>query len=106
MKPIDSTVGGKVYYKPTWYCHRMMGAEIPAGSSVVLVGFHNVRYLSFLEKYGEDFRLSLAAFTTPSKKQGMMSIPETFKPHLQHAISLDEHVKEIKAEFRRNPSIR
>jgi len=104
MKPIDSMVGGKVYYKPTWYCHRMMGSEIPDGSAVVLVGFHNPRYLTFLEKYGADFKISMAAFTTPSKKQGWMTIPAEFLPHLTKAVDLDKFVAQIKAEFKRKSS--
>ena len=102
MKPIDSMVGGKVYYKPTWYCHRMMGTDIPIGSKIVFVGFHNPRYLSFIQKYYEDFEISMAAFGTPSKKQGIMHIPEEFKSFLKHSINLDEHVAAIKAEFKRD----
>jgi len=102
MKPIDSMVGGKVYYKPTWYCHRMMGTEIPEGSSVVLVGFHNARYLEFIKKYHKDFDISMAAFATPSKKQGIMKVPKEFEPFLRHNIDLDEHVAAIKAEFKRS----
>ncbi len=101
MKPIDSMIKGKWYFKPTWYMHKMMGIEIPTGSPVVLIGFHNPRYLSFIEKYAKDFKLSTAAFCTPSKKQGWMGIPSDFVPHLEHAINLDEHVTEIKAEFKR-----
>jgi|ERR1700739_42095 len=104
MKPIASIVGAnKVYYKPTWYCHRLMGHQIPIGSDVVLVGFHNPRYLTFLEKYHKDFNLSLAAFTTPSKKQGWMTIPVEFAPFLKYSIDLDEHVNDIKAEFKKKP---
>ncbi len=102
MKPIDSMVGGKVFYKPTWYCHHMMGTDIPVGSSVVLIGFHNPRYLTFIEKYSKDFEISMAAFCTPSKKQGMMTIPESFKPRLKWAVNLDDHVVGIKAEFKRS----
>ncbi len=103
MKPIDSMVGGgKVFYKPTWYCHRMMGTEIPVGSKVVLVGFHNPRYGTFIEKYRKDFEISMAAFCTPSKKQGIMHIPDEFKPLLKFAINLDEYVAQIKAEFKRD----
>jgi hypothetical protein len=102
MKPIASQVGAeKWYFKPTWYMHKMMGAEIPKGSNVVLIGFHNPRYKGFLEKYSKEFNLSVAAFTTPSKKQGWMTIPEEFMPYLKESISLDEHVAEIKAEFKR-----
>lgn len=102
MKPIASTIGSqKWFFKPTWYLHRMMGTDIPKGSNVVLIGFHNPRYKSFLEKYAKDFRLSVAAFTTPSKKQGMMTIPEEFFPYLKESIQLDEHVPAIKAEFKR-----
>lgn len=104
MKPIDSMVGGKVYYKPTWYMHRMMGTEIPEGSHVVLIGFHNPRYLSFLEKYAHQYAISMAAFTTPSKKQGWMTIPESFTPYLVKAIDLDKYVVQIKAEFKRKSS--
>jgi len=107
MRPLASVAGeNKVYYKPTWYCHKLMGHEIPKGSDVMLVGFHNERYLTFLQKYHKDFELSVAAFETPSKKQGMMKIPDSFKPLLRHAIDLDSHVAEIKAEFRGKRSIR
>lgn len=102
MKPIASVVGAdRVFYKPMFYVHHMMGTTIPKGSHVVLVGFHNPRYKEFLEKYYSDFKLSVAAFATPSKKQGIMYIPEDFKPMLEYAIPLDEHVQEIKAEFKR-----
>ena len=100
MKPITSITGdGRFYYKPTWYLHKMMGNEIPKGSDVVLVGFHNERYLSFLTKYYKDYGLSVAAFATPSKKLGLMKIRENFSPYLKHSIDLDEHVSDIKAEF-------
>jgi len=102
MKPIASQVGReKWYFKPTWYCHKMMGTDIPKGSRVVLIGFHNPRYKSFIEKYKQDFKFSVAAFSTPSKKTGIMQIPEDFIPLLEHAISLDQYVAAIKAEFKR-----
>jgi hypothetical protein len=100
MKPIASAVAAeKWYFKPTWYLHKMMGVEIPKGSHIVFIGFHNPRYLSFLQKYHKDFKLSMAAFHTPSKKQGEMHIPEDFHAYLKNAIDLDEHVAAIKAEF-------
>jgi hypothetical protein len=103
MKPIDSMIGGgKVYYKPTWYLHGMMGKDIPKDSAVVLIGFHNPRYRTFLQKYAEDFNLGMAAFTTPSRKQGWMSIPDDFKPYLKKVVNLDEHVADIKAQFKRS----
>jgi hypothetical protein len=103
MRPIASIAGAnKVYYKPTWYCHKLMGHGIPKGSDLMMVGFHNPRYLTFLQKYATDFGLSMAAFTTPSKKIGWMQIPEEFKPYLKHSINLDEHVADIKAEFKKN----
>jgi hypothetical protein len=102
MKPIPSAVSKeKVYYKPTWYLHKMMGADIPKGSHIVFVGFHNPRYVTFLQKYAKEFKFSLAAFRTPSKKQGEMHVPVEFKPYLKETIDLDKHVEDIKAEFRR-----
>lgn len=102
MKPIASAAGEeRWYFKPTWYMHKMMGQDIPAGSTVVLIGFHNPRYRAFLEKYSKQFQLNVAAFCTPSKKQGMMTIPEDFKPFLKQAINLDECVDGIKAQFRK-----
>lgn len=102
MRPIASVAGAdRWYFKPTWYMHNMMGTDIPAGSTVVLVGFHNPRYLSFLEKYGQQFQINVAAFATPSKKQGMMDIPVEFVPHLKQAIHLDGCVEGIKAQFRK-----
>jgi hypothetical protein len=78
----------------------MMGKEIPTGSNVVLIGFHNPRYLTFLQKYHNDFKLSMATFTTPSRKNGDMTIPTDFHPLLIHAINLDSHIAEIRAEFK------
>ena len=103
MKPITSIIGNdRFYFKPAWYLHKMMGHEIPKGSDVVLVGFHNERYLSFLTKYHKDYNLSVAAFATPSKKLGMMKIPDEFTPYLKHSIHLDDYVADIKAEFRKS----
>ena len=100
MKPIASAVSsGKFYYKPTWYCHRLLGKEIPKGSTLVLIGFHNPRYRVFIEQYHKDYNISIAAFGTPSKKQGIMKIPAEFKSLVKQAIDLDEHVVAIKAEF-------
>ena len=79
----------------------MLGKDIPPGSSLVLVGFHNTRYLPFLQKYCHDYKISMAAFTTPSRRQGWLQIPEDFKPLLVHAVNLDDHVAEIKAEWHR-----
>lgn len=102
MTPIPSLNGtAKHFYKPTWYLHQMLGKEIPAGSDLVLIGFHNARYLPFLQKYAKEFKISIAAFTTPSRRQGWLQIPEEFKPFLAHAISLDDHVAEIKAEWKK-----
>lgn len=106
MKPIASQVGGKVFYKPTFYIHKLLEKDIPKDAQIVLIGFHNIRYRSFLEKYSKDYKLSVAAFATPSKKQGMMTIPTEFAPFLQHSISLDEHVAGIKAEFRKSKGIK
>lgn len=102
MTPIPSLNGsGKHFYKPTYYIHGMMGKEIPVGSSVVLVGFHNARYLSFLQKYSKDFKISMAAFTTPSRRQGSLKIPAEFVPLLQKAICLDDSVAAIKSEWKK-----
>ena len=66
MNPIPSVVSKeKWYFKPTWYLHKMMGVEIPRGSHIVFVGFHNPRYITFLQKYSKDFKFSMAAFATP-----------------------------------------
>lgn len=102
MTPIPSLQGnGKHFYKPTYYIHQMMGKQIPAGSTVVLIGFHNLRYLSFLQKYSQDFKLSVAAFTTPSRRQGALKIPTEFQSFIQKAICLDSHVADIKNEWKK-----
>ncbi len=102
MHPIPSKSGAsKVFYKPTYYLHNMLGTEIPPGSTVVFVGFHNTRYTQFFEKYHKDFKLHIAAFSTPSKRQGVMRIPTEFVPFVKSSIDLDPHATEIKAEFRR-----
>jgi len=102
MCPIPSLNGnGKHFYKPTYYIHQMMGKEIPTGSSVVLIGFHNTRYLSFLQKYAAEFNISMAAFTTPSRRQGFLKIPVEFVPFLKQAICLDDFVTDIKSEWKK-----
>jgi hypothetical protein len=102
MKPIASVAGAdRWYFKPTYYMHGMMGTDIPVGSTVVLIGFHNPRYLSFIEKYYKQYHISVAAFATPSKKQGFMTIPAEFQPYLKSSINLDECAEGIKSEFRR-----
>lgn len=102
MKPIPSAIGNeKWYFRPTYYIHQMMGKTIPKGSKIVLVGFHNPRYLKFLKQYYKDFDLSIAAFAT-SSKQGLMSIPAEFRSLVKDAIELDEHVVAIKSEFKKN----
>jgi hypothetical protein len=101
MKPIASQVGAeKWYFKPTFYLHKLLGREIPKGSTLVLIGFHNPRYRAFIEQYRKDYHISLAAFATPSKKQGMMTIPPEFRSLVEHAIELDNYVVEIKQEFK------
>lgn len=102
MTPIPSLSGnGKHFYKPTYYIHQMMGKQIPSGSDVVLIGFHNSRYLSFLQKYAPDFQISMAAFTTPSRRQGSLKIPTEFLPFLKKAICLDDFVSDIKQEWKK-----
>jgi hypothetical protein len=105
MNPIPSKSGNsKVFYKPTYYIHNLLGSEIPLGSTVVLIGFHNTRYLGFLEKYHKLFHIHIAAFSTPSKRQGVMKIPAGFTPFVGQAIDLDPHAPAIKEEFRRSRS--
>jgi hypothetical protein len=104
MRPIESDSAGKWFFKPAWYMHKMMGTDIPEGSDVVLVGFHNIRYLKFLEKYATRYNLHVAAFQTPSAKQGMMHVPDEFKPLLKSVIDLDMDVPGIKAEFKKKLS--
>jgi|SRR5271157_3318484 len=102
MAPIPSLNGnGKHFYKPTYYIHQMMGKEIQSGSRVVLVGFHNARYLAFLQKYAAEFEISMAAFTTPSRRQGFLKIPTEFVPLLKQAICLDDSVADIKSEWKK-----
>jgi hypothetical protein len=102
MHPIPSKSGSdRVYYKPTYYIHAMMGKEIPVGSTIVLIGFHNARYLDFLKKYRDSYKISIAAFSTPSKHLGVMRIPAEFSSYVEQALDLDPHADAIKAEFKR-----
>ncbi len=101
MKPIASQVGlGKVFYKPAYYMHKLLEKDIPKGSTLVLIGFHHPRYRTFIEKYQKNFHISIAAFATPSKKQGLMRIPAEFLSLVEQAIELDSHVVAIKQEFK------
>lgn len=101
MAPIDSRITpGSKFYKPSTYIHSIF-EEIPIGSSVVLVGFHNTRFEDLLKKYRTQYSLSLGAFTTRSKSMNDMAIPEHFVPLLKHAIKLEEHIEGIKSEYKR-----
>ena len=101
MAPIDSRITpGSKFYKPSTYLHTIF-EEVPKGSDVVLIGFHNTRFEELLKKYQHLFKLSLCAFTTRSKSQNDMKIPEHFIPLLKHAIMLEDHIEGIKGEYKR-----
>lgn len=99
MTPIDSRLNiGSKFYKPATYLHEIF-KELPPGSQVVLVGFHNTRFEDILLKYKTRFLISMAAFTTKSKAGMDMKIPDHFSPLLHRSICLDNHVDGIKGEF-------
>jgi hypothetical protein len=101
MTPVDSRiVEGNKFYKPSTYLHEIF-AELAPGSQVVLVGFHNTRFEDLLRKYQSQFEISLCAFTTRSKTNHEMRIPDHFVSIVKHAVSLDKHVNGIKTEYRR-----
>ena len=101
MDPIDSRlVPGNKFYKPSTYLHEIF-ATLPAGSQIVLIGFHNTRFEDLLRQYQHQFSISMCAFTTKSKVHNDMRIPESFGPLLKHSISLDNHIDGIKSEFQR-----
>lgn len=105
MTPIDSRiVPGNKFYKPSTYLHEIF-AGLPTGSQVVLVGFHNTRFEDLLKRYQRQFRISLCAFTTKSKTNNDMKIPEHFVTLVSKAVNLDEHVSGIKAEYKRAKSL-
>lgn len=102
MTPIDSRITpGSKFYKPSTYLQTIIG-ELPQGSRVCLVGFHNNRFEDILTKYKGHYRLSLGAFTTKSKSHNDMKIPDHFIPLLEHSITLDDHIEGIKSEYKRS----
>jgi len=99
MTPIDSRLNiGSKFYKPATYLHEIF-KDLPSGSNIVLIGFHNTRFEDILLKYKNKFSISMCAFTTKSKNGMDMKIPEHFYPLLNKAISLDNHVNGIKGEY-------
>lgn len=101
MTPIDSRLNvGGIFYKPSVYLHEIF-AELPVGSEIVLIGFHNTRFEDILLKYKNKFIISMCAFTTKSKNGSDMKIPSHFVPLLRRAITLDNHVDGIKSEYER-----
>jgi hypothetical protein len=101
MTPIESRLNiGGVFYKPSTYLHEIF-AELPAGSEIVLIGFHNTRFEDILLKYKNKFSISMCAFTTKSKNGSDMRIPSHFAPLLRKVIVLDNHVDGIKSEYER-----
>ena len=101
MTAIDSRiVPGNKFYKPSTYLHDIF-QKLPVGSQVVLIGFHNTRFEDLLRKYQSQFEVSVCAFTTKSKTNNDMKIPEHFAPLIKMAVSLDDHVDGIKNEYKR-----
>jgi len=101
MEALDSRLNnGAKFYKPSVYLHSIL-KEIPVGSNIVLVGFHNTRFEEILKRYQNDFQISMAAFTTRSKSGMEMKIPSQFVPFLKYSLSLDNHIDGIKNEFKR-----
>ncbi len=99
MTAIESRLNvGGVFYKPSVYLHEIF-KEIPEGSDIVLIGFHNTRFEDILLKYKNKFSISLCAFTTKSKNGSDMRIPSHFYPLVKKAIILDNHVDGIKDEY-------
>jgi len=99
MEAIDSKLTpGSKFYKPAVYLHEIF-KELPEGSHIVLIGFHNTRFEDILLKYKNKFLISMCAFTTKSKAGLGMKIPDHFIPLLHRAICLDNHVDGIKGEF-------
>lgn len=102
MNPLQSRVDNdKSFYKPAFYIHRIMN-EIPKGSEVVLVGFHNHRYEEILTKYGEGYKLHVAAFSTRTTSGDWMRIPEHWSQMCMSVTELDSRVDLIKEEFYRS----
>jgi hypothetical protein len=105
MVPIDSRIiPGNKFYKPSTYLHDIF-ATLPIGSQVCLVGFHNTRFEDLLRKYQESFKISICAFTTKSKTNNDMRIPENFTPLVERAVSLDDHISGIKNEYKRSKQV-
>ena len=99
MTAIESRLNiGGIFYKPAVYLHEIF-AELPAGSEIVLIGFHNTRFEDILLKYKNKFIISMCAFTTKSKNGSDMRIPQHFLPLLRKAVVLDNHVDGIKSEY-------
>ncbi len=102
MAPIDSRITpGSKFYKPSTYLQSIIN-ELPSGASVCLVGFHNNRFEDILKQYRGQHPMSLCAFTTRSKSQNDMKIPEHFNEFLVNAINLDGHIDGIKNEYKRS----
>jgi hypothetical protein len=101
MNPVDSRVDpGKKFYKPTLYLHKIFH-EIPLGSKVVLIGFHNHRYSEILEKYSETHEIHVAAFTTRTAKGEWMQIPEDWSGLAASCKELDGYAEYFKEEYHR-----
>jgi hypothetical protein len=99
MTAIDSRLNiGSKFYKPATYLHEIF-KDLPTGSQIVLIGFHNTRFEDILLKYKDKFIISMCAFTTKSKNGMDMKIPDHFGPLLNKAVSLDNHIDGIKGEY-------
>jgi hypothetical protein len=99
MNPIESKVNSlKKYYKPVFYLHQILH-EIPRGSRVILVGFHNHRYEEILVKHSANHEIHVAAFATSTTRGDLMHIPEGWSELCSSCIELDSHVDLIKEEY-------
>lgn len=99
MTAIDSRITpGSKFYKSSNYLQEIFN-ELPKGSHVCLVGFHNTRFEDLLKAYAKDYKISLAAFTTKSKSNNDMKIPPQFFQYLHKVVVLDQHVDGIKSMY-------
>lgn len=99
MNPVDSRAEqGRKFYKPSLYLHKIFH-EIPQGSNVALVGFHNHRYEEILSKYSPDHKIHVAAFATKTGKGEWMRIPEEWEGVAVTCTDLDPYADLFKEEF-------
>lgn len=69
--------------------------NVPEKLGVVLIGFHNRKFVPIITELARTHDIGLAAYTTPSISGGSLSIPKEIDALVKYKLLLDYHHEQI-----------